>query len=769
MGEVLLAEDTRLDRAVALKVLPREVANNASRRQRFLFEAKAAAAINHPNVCTIFEVGEAADSRPFIAMEYLEGHALDALARRRRLELRELVALGVQVAAALEAARQHEVVHRDIKPGNIFFVSTPNPEHRNSNWQVKVLDFGLAKRLDPSAEAPTLTQEGSILGTPNYLSPELALGREVDNRTDIFSLGVVLYELAAGRNPFAGKSFGDTVNNILNREPEPLRPWNPSVTSEFERVVRKCLEKDRIKRYATPGQLQDDLARLQATLQAPRFPNRRVTAVAASALALGIVWLAGAWWMRPRPAAHVAATTAQKSVAVLPFVNMSADKADEYLGDGISEEIIAALSKIKGLKVPARTSCFAFKGKSENIRAIGQELDVNTVLEGSISKAGNKVRVTAQLINIADGFHVWSETYDRGLNDLLAIRTEVAARVAEALRGQLLGEERRQLAGRGTIDPEAYRLYLNGRYLWNRRTPEDLKQAMEYFNQAIAHDPAYALAYSGLADCYNVLPFNTGMPRRDALPRSRAAARKALELDSTLAEPHVTLADAQADLDWDWSGAEQEFRRALALNPNYATAHQWFAQMLEALGRNEEALAEITQAQEIDPLSRPINTVLARILGACGKTDLAVELLRKQIAFDPAFVIAHEYLGRIYYQQGKLSEAIAEIQTMHQLDKSGIYGLNSLGCAYALAGNTNEALKVLAQMQDLQQQGLDYRVAIAGLQHALGDNDGALDSLDKGVAERAFGLEALYADPDWKDLCPHPRVQAILKKMNLMK
>jgi len=376
--------------------------------------------------------------------------------------------------------------------------------------------------------------------------------------------------------------------------------------------------------------------------------------VAVASLALGawFVFRSGETTTRNSEVKPVVETR-PASVAVLPFVNLGAAGTDEYLSDGISDEIITALSKIRGLKVPARTSCFAFRGKNVDVQEVGRRLHVRTVLEGSISVVGNRLRVTAQLIDIADGFHIWSETYDRAIDDLLAIRIDVAARVAEALKGQLLGEDRQQLAKRATENPAAYRLYLQGRYLWNRRTGENLKQAVDHFNQAIGQDPACALAYAGLADCYVVLSQYAGIPAREAFPKARAAALKALELDSSLGEPRATLGFVRAFFEWDWTGGEAEFKRAIELAPNYATAHHWFARTLDALRRHEEALAEATRAREIDPLSPVINANLGLELYLSGKADLAAEAFRDQIALDPSFLVAHHGLGLVYLGEGK--------------------------------------------------------------------------------------------------------------------
>jgi len=804
MGEVFLAQDTQLERPVALKVMSAELAKDPNQRKRFRTEAKAASGLAHPHICVIHEVGETEDGHPFLAMEYIEGQTLDVLLQQRRLKIREILNLGIEVAEALDAAHVRGLVHRDIKLANLML---------DQRGQVKVLDFGLAKWVAPdelSATATSVahTQTGILIGTPQYMSPEQALGRSLDPRTDLFSLGVVLYELVAGQRPFLGRTVGETINNIVNQPPAPLGLENPVFSPALDDIILKCLEKEPEKRYASAKELAADLRKLKddseralavtahdkipAPVATPTPGEPQPTAlwklaakagasrnsalrwmmgfVAAALLVLGgWVLFRGGVSKPSAPGTNLTATAQQKSVAVLPFVNMSADKADEYLSDGISEEIITALSKIRGLKVPARTSCFAFKGKNEDIRRIGEQLGVRTVLEGSISKVGNQLRVTAQLINIADGFHVWSETYDRALDDLLAIRTDVAARVVEALKGQLLGEERQQLAKRTTDNAEAYRLYLKGRYHWNRRTGEDIKQAIEYFNQAIGKDPSYALAYAGLADCYVILNEYAGLPGGETYPKARAAALKALELDSTLAEPHAALAYIKAYVDWDWTGAEAEFRQAIALDPNYATAHHWFEVVLDSLHRHEEALAEIKLAQELDPLSPVINANLGSELDFNGKTDLAIEVLHKQIALDPSFLVAHQTLGQVYLGQGKRSEAIAEFETMHRLDGSGVYGLVHLGFAYARVGRSKEAQRIVSQLLELQRQGFDYRGDIAMVQHALGDDEGALDSLEKALAEHSPTVDWLNFDPYSKDLRLHPRAQAILKKMNLVK
>ena len=470
------------------------------------------------------------------------------------------------------------------------------------------------------------------------------------------------------------------------------------------------------------------------------------------------------------PAATTAGTTDQKSIAVLPFVNMSADKADEYLSDGMTEELLNVLAQVPGLRVPGRSSSFAFKGRTEDniFRKVGEQLHVTTVLEGSVRKAGDKLRITAQLINVADGFQLWSDTYDRDMTNIFAIQSDIAARVAEALKVQLLGAVAPQK--KPTENLEAYKLYLQGRQLWNRRTIESVQQAVEYFNQAIGKDPGYALAYAGLADCYVVLPNYAGLPPREAAPKARAAALKALELDSSLAEPHAALASFKASFDWDWQGAEAGFRRAIALNPNYATGHQWLAVfVLGPLGRFDEALGELQKAQELDPLSPIFNVDVAEFLGVVGQPDLGIRVLQKQIAIDPSLLVARGILGAVYYSVGNLPEAVTQLETMRRLDGGGAYRLDYLGFIYARAGRTNEARTLLGQLQELQRLGFDHRVGIAQIQHGLGDDEGALASLELALDEKAALMLPFNYRAWWKDLRPHPRAQAILKRMNLVK
>lgn len=472
---------------------------------------------------------------------------------------------------------------------------------------------------------------------------------------------------------------------------------------------------------------------------------------------------------RPAVGQPVGRTGEAKSVAVLAFVNLSADKADEYLSDGISEEIIAALSKLKGLRVPARTSCFAFKGKHGDIRRIGEQLGVRTVLDGSVTKSGNKLRVTAQLINIADGFHLWSETYDRALDDLLAIRTDVAERVVEALKGQLLGEDRQKLTKQTTANAEAYLLYIQGRYLWNRRTGESLKKAADCFEQAVAKDPNYAPAYAALADCYLVVPDYAFRPAKQWMPKAAAAALRALELDSTLGEAHAALGLIKMYFDWDWPGAEAEFKRAIALNPDCATAHHWYSIWLRNLGRFDEASREIRQAQDVDPLSPVIGWNVGEVLLFNRQYEPAIAQYRKVIELEPHFAHAHAGLGFAHTMTGAFGEAIADFQTLRSLVGSSPRGLGGLGYTYAVSGSTSEARKVLDDLMGFLLQGYDVQLGVAAVYCGLGDREQALAWLEQGLEARVPTIHEMKTSPLWDSLRSEPKFIALLKKIGLQK
>lgn len=803
MGEVWRARDTRLGRDVALKILPKDFAESADRLRRFQQEAKTLAALNHPNILVVFDVGQH-ERQPYLVSELLEGKTLREELESGRLSQRKALEYALHLAQGLAAAHAAGIVHRDLKPDNIFVTK---------DGRIKVLDFGLAK-LKPvglaaqhplsgnsaaadvdattiastraaGAGEPESTTPGMVLGTPSYMSPEQVRGEEADPRSDIFAFGAILHEMLSGQRAFRRETQIETMHAILRDDPPELTKTDPNLSPAIERVVRRCLEKQADRRFQSASDLAFDIegagaAPTTVERSTPERPRKKAIPVL---LALVMVALAGMGiWLycfsgrvakletmpqtnAPPP---VARAVESKSVAVLPFVNMSADKDNEYLSDGITEELCTALAQVRGLRVPARTSCFVFKGKTDDIQKIGQQLHVATVLEGSVSKSGNTLRITAQLINVADGFHLWATNYDREMSDLLALRSEIAQQVVAAMRVQLLPGEKEQLEKKGTENAEAHRLYLLGLSFWNQRTGDGIKRALDYFEQALAKDPNYALAHAGLADCYIVLPEYAGVPTKEAMPKARAAALDALKLDDTLGEAHAALASVR-EFYWDWQGADAEYRRAIELTPNYATAHHWYSSLLRELGRFEEASREIQRAQELDPLSLVINVNVGEILYFRGHYDQAIAIYCTVLELNPNFNPAHWDLGHAYLMKRMYSEAITEFQTIRASVGNTSYGLGSLGYAYGMSGRVNEARKVLDELTGFLQQGEEVQIDIALVYNGLGDREKALDWLGKAFEAKAYWMVELKVEPHWQNLGSEPRFVALLKKMGLEK
>jgi eukaryotic-like serine/threonine-protein kinase len=803
MGEIYLAEDARLGRRVALKILPKQYLSDTERLRRFELEAKAASALNHPNIVTIYEVGlaetEAGPVR-FIATEYVEGETLRYRLSNTLLTTREVLNLAQQITSALVAAHAAGIVHRDIKPENIMI---------RRDGYVKVLDFGLAKLLErkpsvPDPEAPTLalkTDPGKVMGTVSYMSPEQARGQEVDGRSDLFSLGVVLYEMLAGRLPFSGPSSADVISGILHKDPPPLEHVSLSPPPELSWIVMKALEKDREERYQNAKSLLSDLKRCKKRLEfaaemgrtSPSLSNadrtvtsqpeitapmtithdpfrtetlQRTTSSAEylisefkqhrhrylSVLVVLLSVLAGAL--------HVALRESPlETLAVLPFVTHEAET--EVLGDNLTAHLINQLSQLPKLKVKPLNLVSQYKGRQSDTQAIGQALDVQALLVGRIAKRGNDFAINIELINARDNTLIWGQQYQRKFSDLLLVEQEITRDVAQRLRIQLDG------ATRDHKLLEAQQLYQRGRYLWNLRTTEALQKALAEFQQALVIAPNFALAYTGVADCYNMLGGYNVLPPREAFPKAKAAALRALELDGSLAEAHTALAYAAVQYDWDWLTAELEYKRALELNPNYAPAHQWYSSLLVIQARTAEAVLTARRAQELDPLSLIINSQLGRVLYYADNFAEAATQLEKTLALDPSFFGARRYLGLVYIELGRHDEAIAHLNQSLSLSGGNLVVKTELAHAYAVAGNLAEARKILKEVQASNKAGALSAYHIAAVHAGLGDQDAAFEQLEKALEERADRMAYLKVDPRLKPLRNDPRFAQLAQRLGL--
>jgi eukaryotic-like serine/threonine-protein kinase len=779
MGEVYLAEDTQLDRKVAIKFLPAESIADDRAKSRLMREARAAAKLDHSNICSIYEVTEE-DSRSFIVMQYVEGETLAARIRRKPLELREAVDISAQVADALAEAHSRGIIHRDIKPENIMITV---------RGQVKVMDFGLATvikdtgMLESKAETQSLlTEPGIILGTVPYMSPEQVRGEQLDARSDIFSLGIVLYEAISARRPFAGESVGETLSTILTREPSPLARYSGDVPPELERIVSKTLRKDREERYQTAKDLALDLKNLgQETTRSSKVETDtgRTTTTAASlplrSLALVQRWpfaLAGALvllallvglnvgGLRERLFGKTTATRIE-SLAVLPLGNLSGDPAQDYFADGMTEALITDLGKISALRVISRTSAMRYKGTQKSLPEIARELNVGAVVEGSVLRSGDRVRITAQLIEAPTDRQLWAESYERDLRDILALQREVARTIASEIRVKLTPQEQTRLASVARVKPESHEAYLKGLYYSNKLKKEETKKAIEYYNQAIESDPSYAQAYAGMSDCHTSLVLYSEFPPKDTFPKAKAAAMKAVELDETVASAHSALGKVRLWFDWDYPAAEREFKRAIELDPGDAGAHEAYASYLKAVVRLDEALAEVKRAEELDPLSVFMINSAAWVLYYQGRNDDAIAQFRRTLDMDPTFANSHWGIARAYEQKQMYQEAIAEMQ------KGGPdfpIRLGTLGHVYGLMGNRRDALKLLDEVKSDPLRTYDVAYIYLGL----GQKDQALEWLEKTYEARFPWLAfQIKLDPRLNSLRSDPRFQDVQRRMGV--
>jgi serine/threonine-protein kinase len=802
MGEVYLAQDTRLGRQVALKLLPGAFINDVDRVRRFEQEARAASALNHPNILTIYEI-ERAEDKHFIAMEYIDGETLREKIHRERIPLPKLLKWLQQVAEGLAKAHAAGIVHRDLKPDNIMVTR---------DGYAKVLDFGLAKLIEQpnragagdatSSEAATALMPqhslpGMVRGTVGYMSPEQVQGKvkEIDQRSDIFSFGCILFEAVTGQKPFADESIIESLHKVVYDAASPIKDFNPSAPPDLQRVIRRCLAKDPDERYQTIKDVALELKEViqgmsgateinitvastfrakslssQRTKQSSRpissaeyivceiKQHKRGIILASASLLLAIAGLAYFLYFAQ------GGKTAIDSMAVLPFKNMTNDPNAEYLSDAISESLTNSLSQLPHLKVIAQSSTFKYKGKEIDVQEVARALGVQAIVTGRIVQRGDQLQISVEMVDARDKTQMWGEQYNRKAMDLLAVQSEISREIAERLRLKLTNAEQQQLARRETVNPQAYELLLKARFYSGKGGPENGKKSIEYLDHAIAIDPAYAPAYAELSNSYRGLVNDSFLDPKEGLPKAEEAARKALELDESLAEAHLSLGEIKQAA-WDWATAEQEFKRAIRLNPNLARAHHGYAKYLSLMGQHEQAIAEINRARELDPLSLSVNLGVGARLFLARQYDQAIEALKKTLELDQNYAQAHIFLGYIYAAKGMYTEAIAAYQRFIKLSGDDTSVQISLGVAYARAGQREKAQAILKRLQTTKVYVSTGELAV--LYAVLGKGEQAFASLERAYAAHDLQLGSLGVDPVFDPLRSDPRFADLIRRVNL--